>query len=363
MAPVVLAMEKEKHQIQSLCVVTAQHREMLDQVLKLFGIKPYRDLNIMEERQTLARITTRAMAGLDSILEEEKPDLVLVQGDTTTAFIAALAAFYHKIPVGHVEAGLRTDNKYSPFPEEINRRLISVIGDLNFAPTPAARANLLKNGVARGSIFLTGNTVTDALLHILKTDKRAPRRDHKRKILLVETHRRENLGKPLQEICEALKKLVLNFTDVEILFSVHKNPQVRKVVFSTLKGVERVNLVEPMDYPDLVKAMKESYLILTDSGGIQEEAPSLGKPVLVLRETTERPEGIKAGTAKLVGTQKEKIFKDTAALIENKKIYDKMSHAVNPYGDGRASSRILQAILYYLGKADKKPDEFNPAGK
>jgi len=364
LAPVIKELERHKDIIDTSVIVTAQHREMLDQVLNLFGIVPDRDLDIMEKNQTLTRITVKALEGLEKIFMEEKVDLVITQGDTTTSFVAALAAFYQKISVGHVEAGLRTDNKYDPYPEEMNRRLITTLGDLNFAPTTLAVENLKKNGVNEETIFLTGNTVIDALLYIVNREdtKIPPYIKSKiipgKRILLVEAHRRENLGKPMENICRALSKLINDFPNTQLIFSVHRNPKVRETVFPMLEDISRVILLEPVDYPVLVNLMKESYLILTDSGGIQEEGPSLGKPVLVMRRTTERPEGVDAGTAKLVGVETDDIYKAASKLLTDKNEYDKMAHTANPYGDGQAARRTVEAILYYFGFRDKKPDEF-----
>ena len=353
MAPVLLEFEKHKKQIDSKIVVTAQHRQMLDQVMDLFELKPDIDMNIMKQNQTLFDITNKTMLGMEEILRKLKPDIVLVQGDTTSAFASALAAFYEKIAVGHVEAGLRTDDIYNPFPEEANRRFISVVTTLHFPPTKWAAKNLTSRAITK-NVYVTGNTVTDALFYILKKDKKRKIKliddikKRKNRIIFVETHRRENLGKPMRDVCMALKKLIKEFKDVEIVFSVHKNPKVREVVFPVLENVERVHLLEPMDYQDLVKYMSASYLILTDSGGIQEEAPSLGVPVLVLRTTTERPEGVECGVARLAGTDTEKVFKLTSNLLKNKKAYDKMSKAVNPYGDGKAAKRIVNIILNHF---------------
>lgn len=363
MAPVLLEFAKYENKIDSRLVVTAQHRHMLDQVLNLFSLKPDIDLNIMKANQTLFDITARTMLGVENILKRERPDLVLVQGDTTSAFASALAAFYEKIPVGHVEAGLRTDDIYNPYPEEANRRFISVVGSLHFAPTLWAGRNLQSRGIKK-NVFVTGNTVTDALFYVLNKDKKRKidlldqMEKRNNRIIFVEAHRRENLGAPLHNICAALKKIAKEFNDVEVVFSVHKNPKVRDVVFAVLEKVERVHLLEPLDYQDLVKYLNASYFILTDSGGIQEEAPSLGRPVLVLRKTTERPEGIKHGAAKLVGTDSEKIFKQTAELLTDKKVYEKMSKAVNPYGDGLAAKRIVDIILNYFGKGKRKTRDF-----
>ncbi len=362
MAPVVLALQADPR-IRVTNVVTGQHREMLDQVLGLFGIKPDHDLEIMQPGQTLSGITTRALEGLEPLLTRLKPDILLVQGDTTTAFAAGLAAFYQKIPVGHVEAGLRTDNRYDPFPEEINRRLLTSLSELHFPPTTNSRRILLDERVDPDSIYMTGNTVIDALQQILaKTPPGLPADllslPPETRMLLVETHRRENLGKPMQEICEALRTLVKKFTNTVLVFSVHKNPQVRDVVFPALQGLERTYLLEPVDYPVLLRLMRESTLILTDSGGIQEEAPALGKPVLVLRRTTERPEGIEAGVSRLVGTEPALIVEEASRLLTDPEEYRKMSQVANPYGDGRASERIVQAVLHRFGHLAQRPPDF-----
>ncbi len=363
MAPVVLELAGRSDFVPSV-VVTAQHREMLDQVTSLFRITADVDLNIMQENQTLTGITVRALEGLEGVMKKERPQLVLVQGDTTTAFVASLAAFYQKIPVGHVEAGLRTDDKYSPFPEEMNRRLISVLGDLHFAPTEEARQNLLKNGIDEKAIYLTGNTVVDALYHILALESVVMPDALKRilssgkRILFVETHRRENLGEPMRDFCLGLRKVVEAFPDVAVVFSVHKNPLVREVVFGELSDIERIHLMEPVEYPVMIKLLKECYLVLSDSGGIQEESPSLGKPVLVLRNNTERPEGVRAGTAKLVGTKSHVVFEEASLLLSDKSEYNRMSKAVNPYGDGRAAIRTVDAILHYFGKRADRPCDY-----
>lgn len=364
LAPVVKELEKTPG-VKSRVVVTGQHRQMLDQVLELFQIKPDADLDIMLHDQTLFQITSRALLGLEKLLEKEKPDLVLVQGDTTTTFAAALASFYHKIPVGHVEAGLRTHDKYDPFPEEMNRRLTTSLADLHFAPTAWAKDNLSKSGVSDDKIFLTGNTVTDALQGIVEKSAAYAHPvlgefNHHCRILLVEAHRRENLGKPMENICDALSRLIETYPDLRLVFSVHKNPRVRETVYGKLENKERIHLVEPMDYPTLVNLESKSYLILTDSGGIQEEAPSLGKPVLVMRKTTERPEGVTAGVARLVGTDAQTIFEEASRLIVDKTAYEKMSRTANPYGDGKASERIVKAILYFFGKEKNRPPSFTP---
>lgn len=364
MAPIVLELQKHPDTIVPVVAVTAQHREMLDQVLNLFHIKPDHDLNIMAAGQTLFDITTRAMMGLDKVLTEEKPDIVLVHGDTTTTFAGALAAYYHQTAVGHVEAGLRTHNKYSPFPEEMNRRLTGCIADLNFAPTSTSEANLLAENVPPESIFVTGNTVIDALHHTVRDDFDFQEESLKdvdfqnKRIILVTTHRRENLGEPMRHVYKALKQLTEEFDDVEIVFPVHKNPKVREVVNEELGGLEKVHLIDPLDYEPFANLMHRAYLILTDSGGVQEEAPALGKPVLVLRDTTERPEAVDAGTVKLIGTDRERVYEEAKQLLTDKAEYSRMAESVNPYGDGQAARRIIQAILYHYGLADGRPDVF-----
>lgn len=366
MAPLVKELEKYPQIINCKVAVTAQHREMLDQVLSLFEIIPAYDLNIMRQGQNLFDITARALSGLQQVLSEEKPDLVLVHGDTTTTFVAALASYYLQIPVGHVEAGLRTRDKFSPFPEEINRHLTGVLADINFAPTATARKNLLEEGVAPERIYVTGNTVIDALLVTVRPDFRFEddvlnEIDYsRRRVLLVTTHRRENLGEPMREIYRALRGVVEDYPDVEVVFPVHKNPAVRSVVDDELGGTDRVRLIEPMDYQPFVNLINRAYLVLSDSGGIQEEAPSLGKPVLVLRNTTERPEAVEAGTVSLVGTGREKVSSETRRLLDNETFYNKMANAVNPYGDGFASQRIVQAIIYWSGLSDNEPGQFRP---
>ena len=364
MAPVVLELQKYPDKIQSIVAVTAQHREMLDQVLQLFRIKPDYDLDIMSPSQTLFDITSRALTGLNDVLAQANPDLVLVHGDTTTTFVGALAAFYHQIPVGHVEAGLRTGNKYSPYPEEMNRKLAGVLTDLHFAPTATARQNLLQENVATDSIFVTGNTVIDALLSTVAPSFKfadellSSISFPTRRVILVTTHRRENLGEPMRHVYQALKRIAAEFPDVEIVFPVHRNPKVREVVESVLGNLPRVHLTDPLDYEPFANLMARSTLILTDSGGIQEEAPSLGKPVLVLRDTTERPEAITAGTVKLIGTAEENVYEETKKLLLDSNHYRVMSEAANPYGDGRASERIVQTILWRYGVITKPPEYF-----
>ena len=364
MAPVVLELKKHPDQIQTVVAVTAQHRQMLDQGLGLFQIRPDYDLDIMSQGQTLYDITTRSLQGLKSVMEVEKPDLVLVHGDTTTTFAGALAAYYQQIPVGHVEAGLRTGNIYSPFPEEMNRKLTGAIAAIHFSPTMTARGNLLREGIDKDAIFVTGNTVIDALMTTVDEgydfeDEELQSVDFQNhRIILLTTHRRENLGEPMRHIYKALRQIIEEIPDTEIVFPVHRNPLVRKVVEEELSGVDRIHLIEPMEYEPFANLMHHSCLVLTDSGGIQEEAPSLGKPVLVLRNTTERPEAVEAGTVRLIGTDRDRVYEETKRLLTDKAAYDAMSNAVNPYGDGQASRRIVQAILYTFGNSTEKPNEF-----
>jgi len=350
MAPVIKEFQKCNNIFDVKICVTAQHREMLDQVLNLFEIKPDFDLNIMRPNQDLYDITSSVLLSLRSVFEKEKPDLIFVQGDTTTAFAASLAAFYQKIPVAHIEAGLRTYNIYCPFPEEINRQLIARIATYHFAPTNRARDNLIKEGIDKNKIYVTGNTVIDALLEVVEKIKK---KDIKikgynitdRKYILVTGHRRENFGKSFENICNALKEIALNNPNIDIVYPVHLNPNVQKPVFEILSNIPNVYLIEPLDYESFVYLMYNSYIILTDSGGIQEEAPSLGKPVLVMRDTTERPEAVEVGTVKLVGTNTENIVREVEKIMYNKSEYEKMSNATNPYGDGKASKRIFEIIV------------------
>ena len=354
MAPVVKRFQQNNSFKTKICV-TAQHREMLDQVLDFFDIKPDYDLNIMKPNQSLFDITANTLKGLESVLDDFQPDLVFIQGDTTTAFVGALAGFYKKIKIAHIEAGLRSYNKYSPFPEEMNRVLAGHLSDYHFAPTQRAKENLFNENI-KENVYVVGNTVIDALflgLDIIKKQgeeqyyKHFEFIDFSKKIILVTGHRRESFGKPFENICYALKEIAKR-EDVEIVYPVHLNPNVREPVNRILKGINNIHLTEPLEYPYLIWLMNKSYLVLTDSGGIQEEAPSLGKPVLVMREVTERIEGIEAGTAKLVGTNKEKIVKETIKLLDNKEEYEKMARAVNPYGDGKASERIENIIKYNI---------------
>jgi len=351
MAPVIRELREVKD-IDTVVVVTAQHREMLDQVLNLFAIQPDYDLDLMKEHQDLFNITTGVLNGMKEILEKEKPHLVLVHGDTTTTFAAALAAFYQRIPVGHVEAGLRTRNKYSPYPEEMNRTLAGRIAELHFAPTDTARDNLLAESTASFKIWVTGNTVIDALLETVQQDytfgPELNRINFDRRLILVTTHRRENWGSGMRNIYQALIDIVNEFPDVEVVFPVHRNPVVRDVAEEMLGGRERFHLIEPLDYEPFANLMNRCYMVMTDSGGLQEEAPSLGKPVLVLRDTTERPEAVQAGTVKLVGTNQQKIYEAAKLLLTDKNEYEKMARAINPYGDGYASKRIVNVVKDFL---------------
>jgi len=355
MAPVVHALSADEN-FELIITVTAQHREMLDQFLRFFEMQPRYDLNIMREGQTLADITSRAVEGIDKVLKDEKPDLVLVQGDTTTAFVGALVAYYHKIPCGHIEAGLRTGDKFAPFPEEINRKLIGAIADLHFAPTLRAKQNLLREGVPERSIFVTGNTVVDALLWTLQRLPEPNRTNEGQRMILVTAHRRENWGEPMERICKALRRIADKFPDVQIIFPMHKNPVVREVAYRVMGDHDRIKLCEPPDYFEFVRLMRDAYLIVTDSGGVQEEAPTLGKPVLVLREKTERPEAVEAGVVKVIGTDEEKIVAEVSRLLSDEDAYRAMQRPVNPYGDGKAALRIKQAILHFFGKAERPPD-------
>ena len=355
MCPLVLEMQKYPDFIEPIVAVTAQHREMLDQVLQLFAIKPDYDLNIMTAGQTLYDVTGRALAGLKDVLAEAQPDMVLVHGDTTTTFVGALASFYAQIPVGHVEAGLRTGNKFSPYPEEMNRKLTGAIADIHFAPTSTSKNNLLKENIDPAAIVVTGNTVIDALQTTVKADYRFTDSGLQKalaggkRLILVTTHRRENLGEPMRHVYQALRKVLENHPDVEAIFPVHKNPKVREIVDEELGKLAQVHLIEPLDYEPFANLMAKVDIVLTDSGGIQEEAPALGKPVLVLRDTTERPEAVDAGTVKLVGTAYDDVLRETSLLLDDSKYYQSMAEAANPYGDGRACERIIRKILHEKG--------------
>ena len=355
MAPLIKQLESTPG-IESKVCVTAQHREMLDMVLELFKIKPDHDLDIMKHGQTISDITNRVLKGLEGVLKSDRPDLILVHGDTTTTFVGALAAFYEKIPVGHVEAGLRSGNKYSPYPEEMNRILTSQLSNLHFAPTVQNYNNLMAGGISADNIYITGNTVIDALIQVVKddyvfNDTVLDNIDFlNKKVILVTCHRRENWGKPMEDIFNAIRDIVHTHEDVEVVFPVHLNPQIKSLAQNILGDVERIHLIEPLDYEPFVNILNKSYLILTDSGGVQEEAPSLGKPILVLRTETERPEAVEAGTVKVVGVDRDKIVNETSLLLTSQDAYNKMAGATNPYGDGKASERIVEAIINNFNK-------------
>ena len=350
MAPLVKELEKRK-EIESIVAVTAQHREMLDQVLETFDIKPDYDLNIMKQGQTLGDVTTRALQGLEGVIKDCNPDIVLVHGDTTTTFAGALAAFYNRVSIGHVEAGLRTYDKYSPWPEEMNRQMVDCMTDMYFAPTDLSKENLLKQNIDASKIYVTGNTAIDAMSTTVESNYKHEVIDWvgDSRMILLTAHRRENLGEPMRHIFTAIKRLVDEFEDIKVVYPIHKNPLVREIANEILQGNDRVKLIEPLEVFDFHNFQNKSYIIMSDSGGIQE-APSLGKPVLVLRDTTERPEGIAAGTLKLVGTDEETIYKEAKKLLTDKNAYDKMSKASNPYGDGHASERIADAIIEKFSK-------------
>ena len=351
MAPLVKELQKRDN-IKTVVCVTAQHRQMLDQVLNAFHIEPDYDLDIMQPGQTLSDITARVLKGLENVIKEVKPDIVLVHGDTTTTFAGSLAAFYHQIPIGHVEAGLRTYNKYSPYPEEINRQFVGLVADLNFAPTERSRKNLLDEGKNPDSIYVTGNTAIDALKTTVKKEYKNEITEWAEgsRLIVLTAHRRENLGEPMRHMFKAIKRVIEKYDDVKMVYPVHLNPQVINVAKEIFGECERVKLIKPLEVLEFHNLLNKSYLILTDSGGIQEEAPSLGKPVVVLRDTTERPEGIEAGTLKLAGTNEETIFSIIDDLLCNDANYQKMSKASNPYGDGKASKRITDIIEQYFAK-------------
>jgi len=364
LAPIIKELKKYPNMFISVVCVTAQHRQMLDQVLRIFDIIPDYDLNIMQDNQSLYDIITKVINSLKDVIKKEKPDLVIVQGDTTTTFIGALVAFHERIAVGHVEAGLRTYDKYQPFPEEINRRLTSQLTDIHFAPTQRAKENIIKEGIDKRKVFITGNTVIDALLMVTKQQS-LPEIQKKwedyfistfdincnnaKRLILVTGHRRENFGEGFENICNALKDIALSYSNVEIVYPVHLNPNVQKPVNKILNGIQNIHLIPPLDYEAFIYLLSKSYLILTDSGGVQEEAPSLGKPVLVMRETTERPEGVEGGTVRLVGTDCKKIIEETAKLLQDQNAYNAMSTAHNPYGDGTATEKIVDIIGKYTG--------------
>lgn len=360
MAPLVKALEYDA-ELEPMIVVTAQHREMLDSVLHTFNIKPHYDLNIMKEGQTLSDITSRAMTKLEDVIKKERPDMVLVHGDTTTTFSGALAAFYNKVAIGHVEAGLRTRHKYAPFPEEVNRQMVSNLADLHFAPTKGAANNLLQENKSPDSIIITGNTAIDTLELTIQKEYTSDiiRKHQGKRIILLTVHRRESVGQPMINIYKAMRKIVDEYEDIVIVSPLHLNPKVRELAYEYLGEHERIELIEPLDVVDFHNFANKAYLILTDSGGIQEEAPSLNKPVLVLRDVTERPEGVTAGTLKVVGTDFDNVFKSTTEILENQMIYDQMALTQNPYGDGNASLRICESIKYYFGLTSKMPKSFN----
>lgn len=365
MAPLVKALKADSRFDSYVCV-TAQHRDMLDQVLEIFDIKPDFDLDIMKDRQTLSDITINALTGLEKVIKELQPDIILVHGDTTTTFVGSLAAFYNKVQIGHVEAGLRTFNKYSPYPEEMNRKLTGAMADIHFSPTSTSKANLLREGVGGDSIYITGNTAIDALKTTVKKDFRFNSEElmeldyNGKRVIMVTAHRRENLGEPLENICRALMVIAEKYEDVEIVYAVHKNPAVREIAFGILDNIPRVHLLDPLDVDEAHNLMDRCYMVLTDSGGLQEEAPSLGKPVLVLRTETERPEAIEFGTLKLAGVNEKDILELAETLLTDEKEYLKMANAVNPYGDGHASARIIDSLLFHFGVTKVRPVDFEP---
>ncbi|WP_320409517.1 non-hydrolyzing UDP-N-acetylglucosamine 2-epimerase [Staphylococcus aureus] len=359
MAPLVKALEQEK-MLEPIVVVTAQHREMLDSVLSTFEIKPKYDLNIMKSGQTLSEITSKSITQLEQVIQLEKPDMVLVHGDTMTTFAGGLAAFYNQVPIGHVEAGLRSYDKYSPFPEEVNRQLVGVLTDLHFAPTKNAASHLLSEGKYSESVVVTGNTAIDAMKYTVDDNYKSNIMDkyHDKKFILMTAHRRENIGQPMENIFKAVRRLIDEYTDLALVYPMHKNPKVREVAQKILGSHDRIELIEPLDVVDFHNFAKKSYFILTDSGGIQEEAPSFNKPVLVLRSVTERPEGVEAGTLKVIGTNKQNVYQAAKELIDDERLYHQMSEASNPYGDGFASERIVNHIKYYLNLITEKPSDF-----
>ncbi|MBF2778747.1 non-hydrolyzing UDP-N-acetylglucosamine 2-epimerase [Staphylococcus saprophyticus] len=360
MAPLVKELQKTKD-LMPVVVITAQHREMLDGVLKTFDIIPDYDLDIMEQNQTLSKITSKVITKLEGIIQKEKPDMILVHGDTMTTFAGGLTAFYNQISIGHVEAGLRTWDKYSPFPEEMNRQMVGIMSDLHFAPTINAAQNLIRENKLENSIVVTGNTAIDAMKTTIKDNyySKIISKHKDKKVILLTAHRRENIGEPMHQIFKAVRNIADYYEDVIIIYPMHKNPKVREIAEIYLTNHDRIELIEPLDVIDFHNFANQSYLILTDSGGVQEEAPSLGKPVLVLRDTTERPEGVEAGTLKVIGTSTEAIFESTKILLEDENQYAKMSKARNPYGDGNASQRICENIKYYFNIIDEKPRPFN----
>ncbi|GIP42198.1 UDP-N-acetyl glucosamine 2-epimerase [Paenibacillus sp. J45TS6] len=361
MAPLILELERHSEDIESIVCVTAQHRQMLDQVLEVFNITPDYDLDVMKERQTLNEVTVRVLEGLEPVLREAKPDIVLVHGDTLTTFLASYAAFLQQIKVGHVEAGLRTWNKLSPYPEEMNRQLTGVLADLHFAPTDMSGSNLLRENKSESSVFVTGNTVTDVFQYTVREDYNHPVLEFAKgkRLILMTAHRRESQGEPHRNIFKAVKRIADEFEDIAIVYPVHPSPAVKEPAYELLGNHPRIKLIDPLDVVDFHNIYPHTHLILTDSGGMQEEAPSFGVPVLVLRDTTERPEGIEAGTLELVGTDEENVYARTKALLTDSELYASMSEAANPYGDGHASERIVSAILHYFGKKEERPETFH----
>jgi UDP-N-acetylglucosamine 2-epimerase (non-hydrolysing) len=360
MAPLVLELERHPEQIESVVCLTAQHRELLDQVLEAFGIKADYDLDVMKDRQTLQELTVRVLQGLEPVMREAKPDMILVHGDTLTTFLASYAAFMQQIPVGHVEAGLRTWNKLSPYPEEMNRQLTGVLADLHFAPTSWSAGNLLNENKAEASVYVTGNTITDVPRYTVKENFTHPLLDwaQGKRLVLMTAHRRESQGEPHRQIFRAVKRIADEFEDIAIVYPVHPSPAVREPADEILGNHPRIKLTDPLDVMELYNFYPHTHLILTDSGGLQEEAPSFGVPVLVFRDTTERPEGIEAGTLELVGSDEEHVYNRAKALLSDAELYERMSHASNPYGDGKASERIVQALLYHFGLSSNKPEPF-----
>ncbi|WP_414838614.1 non-hydrolyzing UDP-N-acetylglucosamine 2-epimerase [Carnobacterium sp. TMP28] len=362
MAPLVLELERQPDRFESIVTVTAQHRQMLDQVLKIFNIKPDYDLDVMKDRQSLAQITANVLIGLEDVMTEVKPDIVLVHGDTTTTFAAGISAFYNQIKVGHVEAGLRTWNKYSPFPEEMNRQVTDVLSDIYFSPTKESAENLLKENHSSKHLYITGNTAIDALKETVVENYKHKILDkipEENRLILMTMHRRENQGEPMERVFRAIRQVVDKYKDVEVVYPIHLNPIVQEAANKELGNHERIHLIDPLDVIDFHNIAARSYMIMSDSGGVQEEAPSLGVPVLVLRDTTERPEGVAAGTLRLVGTETEDVLSTMIELLDDKDIYRKMAETKNPYGDGTASKRILDAIAYEFGLESKRPLDFN----
>ena len=359
MAPLVKALEKDA-ELEPVVVVTAQHREMLDSVLNTFDITPCHDLNIMKSGQTLPDITSKSMVLLEEVIKKESPDMVLVHGDTVTTFSGSLAAFYNQLPIGHVEAGLRSYDKYSPFPEEMNRQMVGVMADLHFAPTFNAAKNLLDEGKSSNNVVITGNTAIDAMNYTINDNYTSQIIDKHRnkKFILLTAHRRENIGQPMINVFKAVRKLIDQYEDLALVYPVHMNPRVRELAEAYLGHHDRIELIEPLDVIDFHNFAKHAYLIMTDSGGIQEEAPSLHKPVLVLRDSTERPEGVEAGTLRVIGTNEDSVYEETKRLLDDKQLYKHMSETNNPYGDGNASNRIVNHIRYYFGLISDKPNHF-----